>query len=174
MLRWHDHQVTEDELIHFIAGLPGVVAVTASEATGAPQVAWGDSFFFYDPDGDQPADRRLPFATIVTQDYDGFDMASNLNRPGIYRLNLAVGRVRFGELVGYPPAQHPAQEEDFDYRTLDCLLPHPVYAAQAWVSILNPEDKTSALARSLIVESHRRAAEHHRQRRRRAGITDSP
>jgi hypothetical protein len=165
--------MTEDQLIHFIAGLPGVVALTASEADGAPEVAWGDSFFFYDPGGDVPAERRLPFATIVTKDYDGFDIASNLNRHGIYRLNLAVGRVRFGQLVGYPPAQHAAHEEDFDYSALDCVLPHPVYAAQAWVSILNPRDKTSALARSLIVEAHSRAAERHR-RRRRAGITDSP
>ena len=94
--------MTEDQLILFIAGLPGVVAVKASEAGGAPEVAWGDSFFFYDPEGDVPAERRLPFATIVTKDYDGFDMASNLNRHGIYRLNLAVGRVRFGQLVGYP------------------------------------------------------------------------
>ena len=165
--------MTENQLIDFIAGLPGVAAVTASEANGAPEVSWGDSFFFYDPEGD-PAERRFPFATIVTKDYDGFDMASNLNRHGIYRLNLAVGRVRFGQLLGYPPAQHAAHEEDFDYRALDCVLPHPVYAAQAWVSILSPGDKTSALARSLIVEAHRRAAERHRRRRRRAGITDTP
>ena len=165
--------MTEDQLIDFIAGLPGVVAVMASEANGAPEVSWGDSFFFYDPEG-VPAERRFPFATIVTKDYDGFDMASNLNRHGIYRLNLAVGRVRFEQLVGYPPAQHAAHDEDFDYSALDCVLPHPVYAAQAWVSILNPSDKTSGLARSLIVEAHRRAAERHRPRRRRAGITDPP
>jgi hypothetical protein len=82
------------------SGLPGVVAVTASEANDAPEVAWGDSFFFYDPEGDEPADQRLPFATIVTQDYDGFDMASNLNRHGIYRLNLAVGQVALGSSSG--------------------------------------------------------------------------
>ena len=157
--------MTEDQLIAFIAGLPGVATVKASEANGAPQVAWGDSFFFYDPEGDQPPEARLPFATIVTKDYDGFDMASDLNRHGIYRLNLAVGRVRFEELVGYPPAQHTAHQEDFDYRALDCVLPHPVYAVQAWVSILSPGDKTSALARSLIIEAHRRAAERHRPRR---------
>jgi hypothetical protein len=156
--------VTEDELIAFIAGLPGVVVVTASEANGAPEVAWGDSFFFYDPEGDQPPDRRLPFATIVIKDYDGFDTASNLNRPGVFRLNLSVGRVRFEELVGFPPAQHAAHEGDFDYSALDCVLPHPAYAVQAWVSILNPGDKTAGLARSLIVESHGRAAERHRPR----------
>ena len=56
--------MTEDELIDFIAGLPGVAAVTATEADGAPEVAWGDSFFFYDPE-DVPAERKFPFATIA-------------------------------------------------------------------------------------------------------------
>jgi hypothetical protein len=157
--------VTEDELIVFIAALPGVAVVTASEANGAPEVAWGDSFFFYDPEGDQPPDRRLPFATIVIKDYDGFDTASNLNRPGVFRLNLSVGRVRFEDLVGYPPAQHAAHAENVDYRELDCVLPHPTYATQAWVSILNPGPRTAALARSLIVEAHERAQERHRPRR---------
>jgi hypothetical protein len=156
--------MTEDELIAFIAGLPGVAVVTASEAGGAPEVAWGDSFFYYDPDDDEAA-RKMPFATIVTKDYDGFDMASDLNRPGVYRLNVGVGRVRFEELVGYPPAQHAAHQEDVDYRALDCVLPHPTYATQAWVSILNPDDVTATLARSLIVEAHGRAAERHRPRR---------
>jgi hypothetical protein len=47
--------VIEEDISHFVASLPGVVVVTASRANGAPEVAWGDSFFFYDPDGDIPA-----------------------------------------------------------------------------------------------------------------------
>ena len=94
--------MTRDEIIAFVIGLPGAVEVTASEEHGAPEVAWGDSFFFYDPDG--AADRRMPFATIVTKDYDGFDMASQLDRPGVFRVNIGVGRAAFEELIGYPPA----------------------------------------------------------------------
>lgn len=41
----------EHEVVRFVSRLPGVVAVTASEASGAPEVAWGDSFFSYDPQG---------------------------------------------------------------------------------------------------------------------------
>ena len=41
--------MTEAEIIEFTGGLPGVTVVTASEAGGAPEVAWGDSFFYYDP-----------------------------------------------------------------------------------------------------------------------------
>jgi len=156
--------MTEEEIIRFVAGLPGVAVVTASEANGAPAVAWGDSFFFYDPEGDTPADRRLPFATIVTQDYQGFDTASNLDRPGVFRLNVAVGRARFQELLDYPPDAH-ADQAGIDYTALDRVLPHPVYATQGWVSILNPGEATGEMARSLLVDAHARAADRQRPRR---------
>jgi Family of unknown function (DUF6194) len=160
----HRRHMTQDDIAAFVTNLPGVVAVTASEANGAPEVAWGDSFFFHDPDGDTPANRRMPFATIVTKDYDGFDTASNLNRPGVFRLNIAVGRTAFEELIGYPPAAHAAQPSRFDYTAIDQLIPHPVYATQAWVAILNPGEATAALARSLLTEAHGRAAQRHRRR----------
>ena len=95
--------MTKDDIVAFATGLPGVVAFTASEANGAPEVSWGDSFFFYDPDGDPSIDRQMPFATIVTNDYDGSDTASDLNRPGVFRLNIGVGRPAFEKLIGYPP-----------------------------------------------------------------------
>jgi hypothetical protein len=157
--------VTEDDIIQFVAGLPGVIAITASEANGDPEVSWGDSFFCYDPEGDLPPDRRFPFATIVTKDYGGFDTASNLDRPGVFRLNIAVGRAKFQELVGYPPAAHPDHHAGVDYTATDRILPHPVYAAQAWVSILNSGEETSRQARSLLGEAHARAVERHRPRR---------
>lgn len=150
--------MTEDEIITFAAGLPGVDVMTGSEANGAPEVAWGDSFFFYDPDGDTPADRRFPFATIVTKDYAGFDEASNLNRENFFRLNVSVGRREFTELIGYPPAEHADHAADFDYAVADVVIPHPAYARQAWVSILNPGERTSDQARVLITEARDRAA----------------
>lgn len=47
----------------------------------------GDTFFFV---GDQPEDQRMPFATLVHS--DAHDLASNLARPGVYRLNLGLSR----------------------------------------------------------------------------------
>jgi len=155
--------VTEEEIIQFAAGLPGVDVLTASRATGAPEIAWGDSFFYFDPDQDIPADRRFPFATIVTKDYTGFDEASNVDRDGVFRLNISVGRRRFEELLGYPPAQHADHEAD-DYTTIDRVIPHPVYAVQGWVSILNPGGQTDDQVRALITEAHARAAARHRPR----------
>jgi len=157
--------VTEDEIIRFAAGLPGVDVMTASAADGAPEVAWGDSFIFYDPDRDIPADRRFPFATIVTKDYGGFDEASNLNREGIFRLNVSVDRHKFTELIGYQPTEHADHAEDFDYTVIDTVIPHPAYARQAWVSILNPGERTSDQARTLIIEARDRVAARHKPRR---------
>src|ERR1700722_20040842 len=109
--------MTHEDLIEFATGLPGVVVQTAREGDGSPEVAWGDSFFFYDPD-DSPDDRRMPFTTIVTKHYDGFDEASDLNRPGVFRLNISVGRAAFEQLIGYPPADHADQP---DYTAIDQL-----------------------------------------------------
>ena len=153
--------MTEDEVIEFVSALPGVVAMTAGPESGAPESAWGDSFFFYDPAGDTTKDRWFPFATIVVSDYPGFDTASDLNRPGVFRVNINVGRAGFGELIGYPPAAHADNAKDFDYTAFDQLLPHPVYATQAWVSILNP-DETDDLARRLLTQAHARAVDRHR------------
>lgn len=149
--------MTEEELIRALSDLPGVVTVTADQTNGAPEVAWGDSFFFYDPGDRIPADRRFPFATIVTKDYPGFDMASNLDRPRVFRLNVSVGRERFTELFGFPPAEFAMHENTFDYTALDHLLPHPVYGKQAWISILVPGEQTKVQLTGLIADAHQRA-----------------
>ena len=152
--------MTEEDIIRFARGLPGVRVQTGDEANGAPEIAWGDSFIYYDPD-DTPDDKRFPFATIVIKDYPGFDEASQLNRTAIFRLNVSAGRERFTELIGYPPAQHREHADDIDYTALDTVLPHPEYGQQAWVSILNPSSRTSELARALIMAAHDRAAARH-------------
>jgi hypothetical protein len=160
MESWQVGELTPDEISAFVSGLPGVVAMIASEANGAPEAAWGDSFFFYDPDDDVPANRRMPFATIVVKDYEGFDTSSNLNRPGVFRLNVGVGRKLFEELIGYPPGEAAG----FDAAVIDTLIPHPVYAAQGWVAILNPGEQTAALARAILTDAHDRAVRRYDRR----------
>src|SRR4051812_10463197 len=77
-----------------------VKVVVASQENGAPEVAWGDTFFFYDPNGDSDPHRRLPIATIVTKDYGDFDCASKLNWPGVFRLNIAISNETYNSLFG--------------------------------------------------------------------------
>lgn len=46
-----------------------------------------------------------------------------------------------------------------DYAALDRLVPHPVYARQHWVSILNPSEATlEAVVKPLLAEAHDRLA----------------
>ena len=106
----------------------------------------GDSFFIYDPQRNLEGKGRFPFATIVTKDYAEFDNASNLNRPGVFRLNIGVSRDRFRTLF-------PTQAE-YDYTALDTLMPHPVYASQSWISVLNPSDETFRGLQPLLAEAY--------------------
>ncbi|OZM71997.1 erythromycin esterase [Amycolatopsis antarctica] len=159
--------MTEDEIIRFVAGLPGVRVETASQESGAPEVAWGDSFVYHDPgqgpDGKPGTPARMPFVTIVIKDYPG-DTVSGVDRPGVFRLNIAVGRERFTELLGYPPAGYAERADSVDHRSVDRIHPHPVYAAQGWICVMNPGEATAEPVRSLLTEAHARAAGRHRAR----------
>jgi hypothetical protein len=126
--------------------LPGVDVLVASREGGAPEIAWGDSFFIYDPDRNLDDVRRFPFATIVTKDYGDFDNASNLDRPGVFRLNIGVSKETFANLF-------PAEGE-YDFTALDRLIPHPVYGRNHWVSVLNPSESTFELVKPLLTEAH--------------------
>ncbi|TVT28398.1 erythromycin esterase [Amycolatopsis rhizosphaerae] len=153
--------MNEQQIIRFVGALPEAVVEVASESTGAPRVAWGDTFFFYNPAGVVPQG-ELPFATIVTKDYPDYDTASRLDRPGVFRLNISVGRALFQELTGYPPAAHADRQAGFDYTAFDRVLPHPVYATQGWVCVLNPGEATAKQVESLVTEAHARAARRYR------------
>jgi len=48
---------------------------------------------------------------------------------------------------------------DPDYTALDRLMPHPVYALQHWVSVLNPSVGTfESVVKPLLEEAHARVA----------------
>ncbi|MDA0171006.1 DUF6194 family protein [Solirubrobacter taibaiensis] len=127
--------MTEAELIELLAGLPDTDVLTVDETSGAPEIAWGDTFATY-------TGAKQPFATIVVKDYGDFDDVSQLDREGVFRLNVNVGRDRL-------------PKGDFDYTAFDVVMPHPVYAAQGFACVVNPGDRT---ARELIELAHARAA----------------
>jgi hypothetical protein len=104
------------------------------------------SFFSLDPDKHWPN-----FATIVTTDEHDEGAPSRLSRPGTFRLNLGVGRETFERLVG--------SMAEPDYGAFDRILPHPVYARQHWISILNPSEATYRdVVLPLLTEAHDRLA----------------
>ena len=137
----------------------GVDVQLASAENGAPELAWGDSFFFYNPPGEEP-DRRMPFATIVTKDYGDFDRFSDLDRPGVFRLNVGVGPETYRELFGPHPAQPEAGQSvatGHDFTALDTILPHPIYAPMSWISVLSPSAATFERLRPYLTEAYERA-----------------
>lgn len=140
----------EDEIRRYVAGaFEGVDVQVASREDGSPEIAWGDTFFFYAPDPTDAAAHTFPFATIVTKDYGDFDNASNLDRRGVFRLNISVGRDTYAGLFGHGAAH--------DFTELDRLIPHPVYGAQHWVSVLNPSAETFETVKPLLAEAYTRA-----------------
>ena len=104
------------------------------------------SFFSLDPDKHWPN-----FATIVTTDEHDEGAPSRLSRAGTFRLNLGVGRETFERLVG--------SMAEPDCAAFDRILPHPVYARQHWISILNPSEATFRdVVVPLLTEAHDRLA----------------
>ena len=102
---------------------------------------FGYTFFFV---GD---DHRLPFVTIGHSDNE-FDTVSNLNRDGIFRINMGVSKKTFESLIP------DTKSESIDYSSLDVFLPHPHYAKQNFVCILNPTQSNVDITKQLILEAH--------------------
>ena len=131
-----------DEITSWITTTyPGTVVATAMGAT----------FFSLD-------EKHWPnFATIVTTDEHDMGNPSDLARPGVYRLNIGVAKTTFERLVG--------SMVEPDYTTLDTLLPHPVYAKQRWIAVLNPSRRTfDEVVKPLIAEAYERLATPRRTR----------
>ena len=91
------------------------------------------------------------FATIVTTDEHDTGSPSKLSRPGVFRVNIGVSPETFDRIAG-------AQREP-DFTQLDTLMPHPVYALQQWVCVLNPSETTfETVVKPLLAEAHERVA----------------
>jgi len=134
---------------------------------------WGDTFFYYNPDfftqpDSAPAD-EIYFATLKRND-DEYDRASNLDRPSVFRLNMAISRASFRALFGDlrlpswrerdQAAEPAAPDLAIDYAALDQLLPHPVYGRMYWDCVLNPsEDTFQEVARPLLDAAYQLAVE---------------
>jgi hypothetical protein len=121
----------------------------------------GDNvFFFFGPE------RMFPFATLSAN--DAYDQASDLNRPGVFRLNMGVSKETFRALFGTPgPASDTGEKADseYDYKALNRLMPHPIYGRQYWVCILTPSDTTfQESVRPLLAEAYEKDVRKHTKR----------
>lgn len=92
-------------------------------------------------------DHRMGFVTIADSDSD-YDNVSNLDRDGVFRVNIGISRQTFDDLLGDLPSSQ------IDYTALNVFLPHPDYAKQNYICILNPSGDNEALTKDLITEAH--------------------
>ncbi len=148
-----------DDIIALVRSFGGTLAFTAGPQDGSPEIAWGDTFFYYAPDGRMP-EATQPFATIVTKNYPE-DERSHLDRPGAFRLNIAAGKASFVQWIGREPREVPdddASAED------DIVIAHPIYGSLGWLAVVNPGASTDRVVRELLHQAYERARSRHERR----------
>lgn len=129
-------------IIDLVKEWEGSLVVSPGPGDGTPEIAWGDTFFYYAPDHVVPTTRQ-PFATIVTKDYPG-DHHSRLHREGVYRVNIHPSRGSFSTWTKNNTVRPDA---------MDIVFAHPVYGDAGWLAIINPGASTSRVVQSLLREA---------------------
>lgn len=132
-----------------IANFPGLNIVNA----------WCEKSFFYNPDN--LLKRGVYFLTLKEKDGDN-DKASSLDRENIFRINFGISKKTFLQHFSTLP-KRPAKGHSiagpYDFQKLGTLTPHPVYGWMAWVSILNPSNRSFEMLEKLIKESYQIACD---------------
>jgi len=128
--------------------------ITSTYSGLRPKASWGETSFFYNPDGSSP--HGTYFLTIKEKNGDN-DKASNLDRYNIYRLNFGVSKDTFLSLFDDIPTR-PAKDQiiscDYDFTQCNQLTPHPIYGWMRWLAIISPDHQKFETIKPLISESY--------------------
>jgi len=116
-------------------------------------LSYGYTMFFY------RSDRALSFATLISSDYE-YDRVSNLDRPGVFRLNIGISKQTFQALFGTAKVNVTR----YDFTALDVIMPHPDYAQQYYICVLSPSEATFERIRLLLAEAYDIAARRYARR----------
>ena len=114
----------------------------------------GYTFFFYRDD------HMLPFATIASSDNE-YERVSNLDRPGVFRLNIGVSRETFKSLFG----TNKINVDDYDFTALDIIMPYPDYSSQSFICVLSPSEATFEKIRPMLAEAYDIAMKRYNKRK---------
>lgn len=101
---------------------------------------FGYRFFFYG------TDQVLPFVTIAASDNE-HDKISDLDRDGVFRVNIGISKDTYNKLFA-------DSKTEWDYTELNRFMPHPDYAAQHFICVLNPEEDRLSETIRFIEEAH--------------------
>ncbi|MFC8125748.1 DUF6194 family protein [Streptomyces sp. NPDC057302] len=141
-----------EQIIATVRGLDGALVLIPEPGGVFPELAWGDAFFYYAPDGQIPKTVQ-PYGTIVTKNYPDDD-ACDLDPPGRWRVNIHVDRATFQKLTGEEPRSISRPR---DYAAADSVMPHPVHGALGWVSVVDPGERTMGTIVQLLHSAHEAA-----------------
>jgi hypothetical protein len=114
----------------------------------------GYTFFFYRDD------HMHAFATIASTGNE-YEKVSNLDRPGVYRLNIGVSREIFKSLFG----TKKINVSDYDFTALDIIMPHPDYSSQFFLCVLSPSEATFERIRPMLAEAYDVAMKRYNKRK---------
>lgn len=130
----------------------GVLILEPGPDGAFPELAWGDKFFYYSPDGTVPQNVQ-PCGTIVVKDYPD-EPAANLS-PERARVNIQVDRDTFVRLIGVEPRGLGSEYDTalVNYSVADTFFPHPSYGPLSWVSVIEPTTTLDA-ALELLRTAH--------------------
>jgi hypothetical protein len=114
----------------------------------------GYTFFFYRDD------HMHAFATIASTANE-YEKISNLDRPGVYRLNIGVSRETFKSLFGTKKIDVNA----YDFTALDIIMPHPDYSSQHFLCVLSPSEEIFEKIKPFLAEAYDIAMKRYNKRK---------
>ena len=121
--------------------------------------SWGETSIFYNPNN---ALKRGVYVLTIKEKDGQNDRASNLDREGVYRVNVGVKKSSYEQMFGKVP-KRPQKggvvEAEYDFTKLDEIMPHPVYAWMGWIAVLNPSKHTFDKLKPLMDEAYLYACE---------------
>lgn len=116
--------------------------------------SWGEQALFYNPGNRKK--RGVYVVTIKAKDGEN-DNSSNLDREGVYRLNIGVPKERFQKIfttIPKRPAKGGCVDMKYDFTKKDVILPHPVYGWMGWICILNPSVEMFEQIKPFLTEAY--------------------
>ncbi len=128
--------------------------ITSTFENVETMVNMGYTFFFYRDD------HMHAFATTASTGNE-YERISNLDRPGVFRLNIGVSRDTFQALFG----KGKINVSDYDFTALDTIMPHPDYSSQSFICVLSPTEGTFERIRPMLAEAYDIAMKRYNRRK---------
>jgi hypothetical protein len=116
---------------------------------------WGETCLFYNPE--KKLKKGVYLLTFKEKDGKNDNSSQLKDKKGFYRLNLGITKRTFLDLFGHIPTRPVAGKTvdmGYDFSTIDCIMPHPIYSWMAWICVVNPSQQTLKKLLPLIDEGY--------------------